>query len=149
MILSGPIFMKARTKHIANSNKTSEAAEFSLKFGGFSIVRCRKNGLVIELPAEIAGLNWVAVNGVRFIAHGTVNEVVRVAPVKYGDDLFAEVNELQRTKYYSPTAAIREIADKYNLNHDSFRRQYYARGGHRLKNTNGGKRSSLEVKRPS
>jgi hypothetical protein len=129
--------MKAHTKHIANPNKIFEAAEFSLKFGGFSIVHRGKNGLVIELPVEMVGLKWVEVNGMKFTALSTVNEIVRVAPLKYGNGLFAEVNELQRTKYYSPTAAIREIADNYNLNHDSFRRQYYARGGHRLKNTNG------------
>ncbi len=85
------------------------------------------------VPTTIEGLEQVVVNGKVFCSEGSVRTVTRPAPVIFTDEHFREVNRLRTEMYYSASAALEDIADKYNFNHESFRRQYYARRGHKLK----------------
>jgi hypothetical protein len=128
--------MKEQSQHIAPMKKLAGADRLSI-----SIARRSEAELVVHFPASVEMLQRVVVNGEVFHRNGSLVQIVRVAPVLYGDALFEEVIEIQLSKFYGPTAAIKDVADKYNLNYQSFKRQYYARGWHRVK------RPSLEVKR--
>ncbi len=128
--------MKKPIQNSAKINMLSHTDRFSISMGGMDIKRRSEVELEIQLPVLLDGLQRVVVNGVVFHRNGSLPEVVRVAPLKFTDEMFDEINDLQRSRYYSATAAIEEVANKYDLNYDSFRRQYYSRGGHKLMRKN-------------
>ncbi|MCX6137533.1 MAG: hypothetical protein NTV54_08580 [Ignavibacteriales bacterium] len=129
--------MKKRIPHIARAPKPAEYDCFSFSIGTLEIARRSEAELIIQLPASTGTLQRVVVNGEVFHREGSLRQVVRVAPLKYGDDHFKEVNELQRSRNYSATAALEEVAKKYAFNLDGFKRQYYARGWHAPKKSTG------------
>lgn len=122
--------MKKRNQHIAQIIKLSDADRFAVSFGRLDLRRRSELELEIQIPASLVALQRVVVNGEVFHRSGSLPEVVRVAPLKFSDNHFKEVNGLVRNHFYSTTAALSTVADKYGFNHESFRRQYYARGWH-------------------
>ena len=87
--------------------------------------------LTIQVPASLDGLNVVVVNGVRFTRAGSSQVVIRIAPVKYDDIVFREVDELLRMGY-SNSAAYEEIAVKHGFSVEGFGRQYRTRWANRV-----------------
>jgi hypothetical protein len=122
--------MKKLPSHIARMKRSTKTERFSFAFGDLKVVRRSEPDLVIEIPVGMESLQRVVVNGEVFYRSGSMNQVVHVAPMKYTDEHFKEVNELQRSRFYSTTASLQEIAEKYNFNLDGFKRQYYVRGWH-------------------
>ena len=122
--------MKKRIPNIVRAPKLAKADCFSFSIGSLEIARRSEAELILQLPASTGTLQRVVVNGEVFHREGSLRQVVHVAPLKYADAHFKEVNELQRSQYYSASAALEEVAAKYNFNGDGFKRQYYARGWH-------------------
>jgi hypothetical protein len=78
-----------------------------------------------------SSLVWV--DGVRYSCSGSPEIQVRVAPIKYLPKHFADVNKLVTEQYYSQDAAIKDVSVKYGFVYENFRRQYYERGGNKIR----------------
>ena len=115
------------TSHIAHSSKAFEPLSF--QFGDIGIVCRTEKILQVKLPMSTVAVQEVIVNGEVFYRLGQEQQIVRIAPVKYPDVQFREVNGLVEQKYYSKESAIRDVADKYGYDMGNFRRQYYDRKG--------------------
>lgn len=82
--------------------------------------------LTLQVPVNLDDLKVVVVNGVRFTREGLSQVVIRIAPVKYDDIVFREVDELLKMGY-SHSAAYEEIAVKHGFSVEGFGRQYRTR----------------------
>jgi hypothetical protein len=78
-------------------------------------------------------LQRVVVNGEVFHRNGSLHQVMRVAPIKYLRSHFVEVNKIVIERYFTQEAALKEVARKYGFVYENFRRQYYERGGNKIR----------------
>ena len=121
--------MKKQTKHITGDSKSEGTDQLTFHFGGISITLRTVDKLQVKLPMPTTALQEVVVNGEVFTRPGRDSQIVRVAPVKYSDAQFREVNSLVEHRHYSKEAAIRDVADARGHDFGNFRRQYYERKG--------------------
>ena len=114
--------LKQRNIDPGVTNLNVEGTTLSLTFGGTDVK--------IKLASNTTKV-WV--DGVEYSRSGSPLVEIHVARILYEEKHFQEVNELQLAKYYSPSAAIEEVVSIHGFNFEGFRRQYYKRGGHKLK----------------
>ncbi len=125
--------MRRESKRRKAPNRWSDMEIFSV------ICKARMNNsrrvtrLKFAISHDTEGVDVVEVNGHLYFREGTVRDVIRVAPQKYKNEQFNEVNDLQLLDHYSQKAALEKVADKYGFNYENFRRQYFARGWHKVK----------------
>jgi hypothetical protein len=64
-----------------------------------------------------------------------LNQVTKVvvAPERYNRSHFVEVNKIVIERYFTQEAALKEVAGKYGFVYENFRRQYYERGGNKIR----------------
>jgi hypothetical protein len=123
--------VRSSAKKYCHSPKgRKEGDRFQISLCGFKISRVSREKLQIQFRGITGGIKEVEINGEMFICPGSRHTEIRVAPLKYTDEMFKEVNELQVKKNYSATAALEEVANKHSLIYENFKRQYYSMKGH-------------------
>ena len=125
--------MKKQSHHTAPMKKLSDADRLSISIGSLDIARRSEAELVVHFPASVEMLQRVVVNGEVFYRSNSLVQIVRVAPIKYLRSHFVEVNKIVIERYFTQEAALKEVAGKYGIVYENFRRQYYERGGNKIR----------------
>ena len=98
-----------------------------LVLGGFEIARPSATKMLVTVPATIERLEQVVVNGEAFCREGLTRLETRVAPVKFTDTHFSEVDDLVNNSSQKVSSACRTVAERHDFIPESFRQQYYKR----------------------
>jgi hypothetical protein len=79
--------------------------------------------LILDSPSELSRIEAVEICGALYTIEGVVREIVRVAPVKFLEEHYKDVEELINNGM-RPMKAYQTVAEKYDFDVDSFRKGY-------------------------